>query len=208
MSSAFTFRTCPVIPDWTWHFSLSVSTMVSPVCRGRWRDTEGRKGLVFLAPISSGLLFLLLLCGLSGACVWGQLGYQMVLSNHIPRAGTPSATSRTWSMPGDHFAVALLSRIAHAPGLGTHGSSLTLCACPLSLVYLCPGSLFPKPSGMDSVYPQRGPPPHVCSRTLALLRDGWLPWPSMPGMDIVCCRPCARGACCVHLPNSLGSSVP
>lgn len=68
----------------------------------------------------------------------------MVLSNHIPRAGIPSATSRTWSMPGDHFAVALLSTIPHAPGLGTHGSSLTLCTCPLSLVCLCPGSLFPQ----------------------------------------------------------------
>ena len=174
MRSAFTFRTCPVIPDWTRYFSLSVSTMVSPVCRGRWRDTEGRKGLVFLAPISSGLLFLLLLCGLSGACVRTARISDGPLQPHTKSGHSLSNLTNLvhawWPLCcGPPVEDSACSTPWHA------WQFLTLCACPLSLVYLCPGSLFPTPSGMDSVYPQRGPPPHVCSRTLALLPRGLTP---------------------------------
>ena len=96
-------------------------------------------------------------------------------------------------MPGDHSAVALLSRIPHAPGLGTHGSSL--CA-------LAPSALFISALDHPSLSPQAwtvcipsGAQLHMSAHQPWLFSpEGWFPWPSMPSMDSMHCRPCAPGA--------------
>lgn len=157
------------------HFSLMVSTMVSFVSRGHWRNTEGRKGLVFLAPVGSGLLFFAPVpWSLISACAQG---HRVVLCGScMPRAGTPSATSQTWARSSDHFAVALLSRIQHTPGFEPMATPNSV-HLPSRLVYLCPGQVFPKPSRQGHYVPTAVPqlPSSICSPISALLPRGLIP---------------------------------
>lgn len=105
----------------------------------------------------------------------------MLYSSHTPRASTSLATSQTWSRPGDHLAVALLSRILHTPALALL-TTPSLCAlAPSALFTYALDSICQSSPGMDTTYP-----PQQCPSSLhasahqhwLFFPEAWFPWPS------------------------------